>query len=1179
MKQKYQHNYVGYHFHSMHSNGVTNIDSVTTFEQHVEKAKSLGMKAFGFSEHGNVFEWLKKKQAIEKAGMKYIHACEMYLTRTIEEETKIMDNYHVVLIAKNQDGFEEINRLSSASFNRTDGHFYGKPRITMDELQDTSDNVIVTSACLGGVLNGNDVKDPHFPLFLQQFQWFMQSNKHRCFYEIQPHNTSEQIAYNEMLWEMSKRDGVPLIVGTDTHDLDATHTKVKKVLQIAKDVNFPDEEGFDMTFKSYDELVEMFAKQHSRIPMDDILEAIDNTNVMADMVESFEIDRTYKYPKLWDDPEKTLRQKIEEGIKYRSIESYPNYQEYLDRIEIEMDAYRHNKAFDFILLMEDVCSFCRSRNIQIGYGRGSVNGSIICWLIGITEMDSVKFKLNFERFMNTERISLADIDTDLPPSRIEEVKAYLYSKHGLYCADIITFNTIALKGAIDDICRGLYRDSETIDYLQRAKEIKAACEADEEKARKTYAYEFEYIDIAVGTIVSVGTHPCGLVCSPFDIRGAVGTCTNKNTPYPVTQLYMKEIDFCNFVKLDLLKLDTIEIIANTCKLADIPMLLPDTIDDKDEDVWRSIRDDTTEIFQWSSPSGQDYIRHLLSDESVQKFREVNPDVDKIMLLTIGNSAIRPAGASYRDDLANGIVRKTGSDVLDEFLKPTFGYLVFQCQIIEFLHEYCGFTMGEADIVRRSFAKKTGTEQHIPVIKDGGHLVNEQGIEGTHYIKGFVQTMADNYGMTKQEANDTIAYFIQVIKDASDYLFSLNHSQPYSYEGYAAGWLRYYYPLEFLTAALQVHIGEEKKTIPLIDYANKVGISIKPQKFRHSKGGYFCDKATNTIYRGVGEIKGIKSKLGDDIYDNFRYGKYETFTDLLYAFDSSGLDIKKNQLTALIELDYFEEFGNPAKLLLVQSMYERYASAVVIDKTRVEDENIARLMSKYCEKETYHTVEEINVEAYLADHPCAPELLDKIKTIRYKRNPLGERIGVDWWKWSSKKAIKVLKIPQELQWRYATRIKHGRWTNIDGVSVVREIEAMCTHCEYPLSRLVRAQMEYLGQCNYINSKLPWQIVVVSKWEERRPTFLTTYCLQNGKSCEMRIRKEETYNRHSKYFGWDALESKPIREGDILMLHSVKKLPRVKKIDGKWIELEEKQWWIPKYEVMNNLDEEALYAEAI
>lgn len=875
-------NYTILHCHTMLSNGVTNIDSVTTYQQYVDKAKELGMTAMAISEHGSVLGWIKKKLAMEAADIRYIHAEEFYLTNTLAE--KVRDNYHCLLIAKNYDGVLELNKLSSKSFNRDDNSFYYVPRITIDDVKNTSDNIIVSTACLGGVLN----KGPE-PIRRDFFDWLCQ-HPDRCFLEIQPHLDPDQKRYNQALWNLSKRSGLRLLMCTDTHALNKEHIDGCKILQKAKDIHFDGEDNFYLQILSYDELMRLCQLQDA-LPMEVYLDAIEMTNTVADIIEPFELDYSYKYPHLWgDNSEQVLRAKIAEGIKWRGVDKLPNYQQYLDRIEYEMKAYIHNGAIDFMLLMEDIVAWCRTQDILIGYGRGSCTGSLIAYLLGITEMDSIKHGLNFDRFMNVERVSLSDIDSDIAPNRIDEVKDYVFNKHGLYCADIVTFNTIALKGAIRDVGRALNMP------LDEVGDICNKVEMDEDGCRAKYPELFKYVDIVNGCVVSVGNHPSGMIVAPHSIDDRMGLFTTSTDMVPISQINMKEVDLQNYVKLDLLKLITIQIINETCKMIGIDRLTPDNIDVNDVAVWQSIRDDATAIFQWESSSAQRYIKQLLSDNTIAKLRKTQPDIDYITLLSMGNGAIRPAGASYRDELANGDIRTYDNEAINNFMSDTFGFLIFQCQIIGFLHQYCGYTMGEADVVRRHFAKKTGTDKDIPQIK-----------------AGFAKTMKEQYGMSQEESDKTIADFIRVIEDASNYLFSLNHSQPYSYEGYAEGWLRYYYPVQFLTVCLNVEQGDDNKTAALTAYAHKLDIKIKSPQFRHSKSDYFCDVDTKSIYKGLGSIKYMSAAVAEELY-SMRNQKFGNFIDFLFAMQSMTNKPDSRQLDILIKIGYFAEFG-PAKALL------------------------------------------------------------------------------------------------------------------------------------------------------------------------------------------------------------------------------------------------------------------------
>lgn len=882
------------------SNGTTNIDSITKFDEYIKAASELGMTAIAFSEHGNLFSWVKKKETCEKYGLKYIHGAEIYITESLTD--KVRDNFHTCIYAKNYDGVKEINQLISNANNREDGHFYYVPRVHIDEFLSLSDNIIVTSACLGSVLASDNI-----PLKQRYIEHFIR-NKDRCFFEIQHHMDKEQVQYNKILLHLSKKTGVRLITGTDTHCLNQEHFDARSILQKAKNIHFGNEDGWDIIFKSYDELIDAYKKQGS-LDMDIVLDAINNTNIVADMVEEFQLDRSAKYPKMYDDSESVFKHKIVDGIKWRGIDKYDNFSEYKQRVQNELETYKYNNAIDFMLLEEDYKRAMRERGIFCGPSRGSVSGSEIAYLLGITDMDSIKHKLNFERFMSTSRVSLADIDSDWDSSDREVVKEYLYNKHGLYCCDIITFNTIALKGAIRDISRALSVPLDTVNQI-------CDCITDDNKDEyaKKYPDIFKYVDILNGTIVSVGVHPAGVVVSPFPIEDWFGTFTSSTNKYPISQINMKEIDGLNFVKLDILGLDNVGIINKTCQLSGIERITPDNVDIDDWNVWKSIRDNTLGIFQWESDFAQKYLKELFSESTIQKIRAQNPDFSYIDLFSIGNGALRPAGLSYRDELSRGEFKENGHPALNQFMASTLGYMTYQESIIEFLNKFCGYTMGEADLVRRGFAKKTGTEQFIPKIKSG-----------------FIATMKEKYNMDEFESEGLIENFLQVIMDASDYLFSLNHSQAYSYIGYMCGYLRYYYPLEFFTILFEYKKDDLEQSDKIKEYCASIGISINPPKFRYSKGSYFFSKETNSIYKGVGSIKGVGVQDGDLLY-SIRDNHYPTF---LHLYADIKPHINTGKMETLIKIGYFSEFGKTKYLIDCMELYNTYFNkkTLKVDKAR------------------------------------------------------------------------------------------------------------------------------------------------------------------------------------------------------------------------------------------------------
>lgn len=873
------------HSHTMLSNATTTIDSVTGFQDYVDKAKECGMKALAISEHGNILEWWHKKCAIEKAGMKYIHAVEAYVTYSLKE--KIRDNYHCLLIAKNYEGFLELNKLISNSFNKHDNHFYYSPRITYDELKNTSDNIIVSTGCLGGILNKADEN-----LYLDFIDWLIQ-NKSRCFLEIQHHNVDEQIAYNKKLINLSKRFNIPLLATTDTHCLNNIHVKGREILQLAKNIKFEEESGWDLTFKTYDELCVAFEKQGISASVYKV--ALENTNKIADMVEPFDLDKNTKYPKIYDNPEQTFKNKINQGIReHREVLSQYPKQKVKDIVNEEFEVYKKVGAIDFMLLEVYLREWEKQNGIQCGFGRGSVSGSMIAYLLDVTQMNSLKFNLNFFRFLNPNRVSNADIDTDYSNKDREKIKSFLLKDHmnldNIQCSEIITFNTIATKGAVKDVARALNIP------LNIAQEISNQIVDNKipDELRKKYEKLFEYVDIVNGVVVSVGSHPSGVLVTDKDIASNIGVCSLSTSNYPVSMLNMKELDDLMWVKLDLLGLDNVGVINETCKLIGIDRLNPDNVNLNDEDVWKSIRNDTTLIFQWESESSSNYLKKFMSDETIRKAKRYIPDFSYIKWFSFGNGLIRPACASYRDEVANGKIVKTGLKELDEFLAPTLGRVTMQEDIMQFLVKFCGYSQADSDNVRRAIAKKKGTEQLLPEIE-----------------QRFIEYTYNTFNTPKEKAEKIIKPFIQTILDASSYAFSWNHSDAYSCIGYISGYLRYYYPLEFITSALNIFFDNEDKTQNITNYAHKIGIKIKSPKFAHSKSDYICDKKQKVIYKGINSIKSVQSVAADILYQISQKNP-DDFLELLYMTEQikvNGKKINKTSMEILIKLGFFDKFGD------------------------------------------------------------------------------------------------------------------------------------------------------------------------------------------------------------------------------------------------------------------------------
>ena len=887
-------NYTLYHLHTDFSNCTTNIDSVTKFSDYVTRAVELGMTALGFSEHGNVYGWWRKKCAVEAVGLKYIHAVEAYLTETLEE--KIRDNLHCVLVARNYQGFLELNRLVTRSHNRLDNHFYYVPRISFDELFSTTDSIIVTTACVGGPLcKGSGAVEENVLNFLAR-------EKHRCFLEIGHHMDPRQVEYNRKLLGIHDVTGIPLIAGTDTHALDREHIEGRRIMQLAKRIYFDGEDSWDLQMRSYDELCEAYVCQ-GELPENIWGAALENTNALADMVEPFEIDRGLKYPKLCDNPVETLRQKIIAALEVHPYAKQRHSPEVLGRvIDEELSVYEAAKSAEYMLLQSHLVDWERANGVRRGYGRGSVNGSMIAYLLGITEMDSLKFGLNFFRFMSPTRVTNADIDADYGSADRARVKEFLLRERmglpQIKSAEIVTFNTIKEKGAIRDVCRALEIPLRDVDR------IIGEYECDPEGFSDSGTEVARYVRIVLDTIVSVGTHASGVLLSDLPIAETIGLGTISTTEFSISMLDMKELDDLMMVKFDILGLDNIAVINQTCDLLDMERLTPDNVDLEDEAVWHSIRDDTTLIFQWESQSARTFLKRLMSDSTLNKFRARTRDFSMLKLLSLGNGLIRPACASFREEVAGGEFYDNGFPALNEFLSRESGRIVMQETIMRWLVEFCGYSPPESDNVRRAIAKKKGTETLLPEIR-----------------QRFIDYAPTRYDITPEQCSQVIDPFIQIILDASAYAFSWNHSDPYSAIGYICGYLRHYHPLEFLTTALNVFDKIEKQA-EIIAYAGKIGVRVTPPKFGVSRSDYAFDSERRVIAKGLGSMKHMGAVVADEIHSLSRRGEWGYFIDLLGDLYHE-TRINSKQVDSLIKVDFFSDFGNQRELLRLAGLFEQF----------------------------------------------------------------------------------------------------------------------------------------------------------------------------------------------------------------------------------------------------------------
>lgn len=887
-------NYTVYHLHS----DMSLLDSCTKYQDYIARAVELGQTAICFTEHGNIFNWVSKKIDCEKAGLKYLHGCEVYLTQQLEP--KVRDNYHTILIAKNFDGMLELNSLISKS--NESSHFYFKPRISFDEFFNISDNIIKISACLASPLS--KLEDVNLiQKLIQKYDYL----------EVQPHiRSEEQKEYNKKLYEYSKRFNKPLIAGTDTHSLNQYKAECRAMLQLAKRIPYALEDTFDLTYKSYDELVDMFEKQDC-LSKNVYMEAIENTNRMADSVEVFELDTSFKYPKVYDDDIKELKERINLRLTTMIDEGViPENQrkQFITNLREEVRVFEKINMCGFMLFMSDLIEWCHNNNIPTGVARGSCGGSCVAYVLGIIDINPVQWKTVFSRFANEDRKEIGDIDIDFAPNDREKVYNHMIEKFGAEYTDyILALGTISDKGCIDEIGRALsfQHPDNSLYSLESLKQVKKEFESNPDKARKKYPDIFYYFDGMINTIISQSMHPCGMVVSPIPLNSNYGELWNDGKK--IIQIDMDAIHDVSLVKYDVLGLKNIGIIKDACASAGIKYPKSHMINWDDKKVWDDMIRCPQGIFQFESAFA---FQNLLAFKP-----------QSIYDMSLVTAALRPSGASYRDDLMQRKIHHNISPMIDDLLKDNYGYLIYQCDVIKFLQQICGLSGSEADNVRRAIARKQmdRLEAALPKIQDG-------------YV--------EKSGKPREEALQELQEYIRILIDASSYMFGYNHSVAYCLIGYLCAYLRYYYPADFILSYLN-NADNEDDVVAGYELSKIYNVDILPPRFRHSTDVYVLDKKENKIYKGVSSVKFINSQCSLYLY-SLKDNKYDYFVDLLQEISEAKTEdnkayINSRQMEILIKLQYFEEFGKNLKLYNIYQKFLKLYGRKTIPKDTIGEYNI------------------------------------------------------------------------------------------------------------------------------------------------------------------------------------------------------------------------------------------------
>ena len=818
-------------------------------------------------------------------------------------------------MAKNLDGIRELNALVSKSCDEE--HFYYTNRISFDEFLNMSNNIISTSACLASPLNKLPDSHPRYMELAQKYD----------FLEVQAHNHPEQIEFNKRLLALSKKIGTPLIAGTDTHSSTPYKAECRAVLLSAKHKSYGDEDAFDLTYKTYDELVEMFRVQGA-LSEEDYMSAIDNTNLLYDMTEEIELDTSIKYPILYgsreadsqkftETVERKFKEKLEQGI-------IPEYQRdaFRKAIDEEMRVYKKLEMDGFMLSMSELISWCKEQGMAIGTARGSVGGSRIAYIADIIDLNPETWHTVFSRFCNEDRQEIGDIDIDCVDSDRPAIFKHITGRFGKEkTARVASFGTIQDKGVADEVGRHLAiqwakahpNEKKNPWSIEAIKKIKKEFTADPEKTKAKYPEIFYYYDGLLDTKISQSVHPAGMVIAPITLADNFGTFDKDDDI--CLMLDMENVhDFTGLAKYDFLVLKTVQVIRDACRYLDKPYPKTHEIDWFDKEVWAGMISNPMGVFQFEG---------AFAFDSLKKF---NPQ--SIFDMSIVTACIRPSGASYRDVLLARQIHKNPSEIIDELLKDNLGYLIYQEDTIKFLQEICGLSGSEADNIRRAIGRKQKDrlDKAMPDILNG---------------------YCNKSPKTRAEAEEEAKEFLQIIEDSASYQFGYNHSIAYCLLGYLCAYLRHYHPLQFITSFLNNAANDEDIRNGTA-YANRIGIKITMPKWGLSKSEYFFDTERNIIAKGLTSIKYISAGCADELYELSHKKKYTRFMDVLLDIDKyTSLDVR--QLEILIKIDFFSEFGNQRELFRIAELFDgmfKSGEAKKISKDKVDGTPLEPIIKKY-----------------------------------------------------------------------------------------------------------------------------------------------------------------------------------------------------------------------------------------
>ena len=836
------------------------LDGSNKIKEYVARVKELGMDSAAITDHGVMYGVIDFYRAAREAGINPILGCEVYVApgSRFDREVGSGDDryYHLVLLAENNQGYSNLMKIVSKAF--VEG-FYYKPRVDLELLEKYHEGIIALSACLAGEVARYLARGMYEDAKIAALRYQDIFGKGNFFLELQDHGIPEQQTVNQQLLRMHRETGIDLVATNDVHYTmaeDAEPHDVLLCLQTQKklsDENRMRYEGGQYYVKSPEEMARLFPYA---------LEALENTHRIAERCHveiEFGVTKLPKY----DVPDGFTSWEYLNKLCYEGLEQryHPVTEELKKRLDYELSTIKNMGYVDYFLIVWDFIKYARDNDIMVGPGRGSAAGSLVAYTLGITQLDPIRYDLLFERFLNPERVSMPDIDVDFCFERRQEVIDYVRRKYGDDCVvQIVTFGTLAARGVIRDVGRVLDMPYAQVDTI--AKMIPQELNITIDKAlgmnpefRKAYEEQDDIhrlIDLAKrleGLPRHTSMHAAGVVISQKDVSEYVPLSRAQDGSI-VTQFTMTTLEELGLLKMDFLGLRTLTVIQNAVKMVEksTGMLLDmQKIDYNDKKVLDSLGTGRTDgVFQLESAGMKSFMKEL----KPQSLEDV----------IAGISLYRPGPMDLIPQYIRGKNRpdtiRYDCPQMEPILKPTYGCIVYQEQVMQIVRELAGYTLGRSDLVRRAMSKKKASV----MAKERQNFVYGNVEEG---VPGCIAN-----GISEEIANK----IYDEMTDFAKYAFNKSHAAAYAVVSYQTAYLKYYYPVEFMAALMTSVVEMPNKVAEYISVCRQMGIRILPPDINHGVYGFSVDNGS--IRYALSAIKSIGRPVIEGIVrEREEHGEY------------------------------------------------------------------------------------------------------------------------------------------------------------------------------------------------------------------------------------------------------------------------------------------------------------------